>query len=160
MAGELHVFAEPGARTIRMTRRFHAPRELVFDAMTKPELVRRWWGGYRSREVSVCEIDLRPGGAWRFVLRDPSGREYGFGGVFREIVRPERLTQTWRFDGDPTESVETIVFTEEDGFTVMTNTAEYPTVAARDATLATGMETGAAATLDALDALLGELASV
>ena len=159
MAGKLKITAEPGGRTIVSTRTFAAPRRLVFEAMTKPELVRRWWGAYREMTMTRCEIDLRKGGSWRYVLRDPAGHEYGFGGEFLEIAAPERLSQTWRFDGVPSESVETMVLEERDGVTTMTNTAVYATVEERDGMLRSGMEDGATATMDALETLLEELAA-
>jgi len=84
----------PSEREITLTRLFDAPRELVFDAMTRPEHVKRWWGNLDDRHsMSVCEIDLRPGGAWRWVGRGPGG-EYAFSGVYKEIVRPDRLVYT------------------------------------------------------------------
>src|SRR5712691_1396379 len=84
----------PSDREIRLTRLFDAPRQLVFEAMTKPEHIRRWWGRLTDEHsVTLCEMDLRPGGAWRFAGRGPSG-EYGFHGVCREIAAPDRLVFT------------------------------------------------------------------
>ena len=108
----------PGEREIRMTRLFDAPRHLVFEAMSRPEHISQWWGrlgeGY---SVPVCEVDLRPGGAWRFVNRHPNG-EAGFHGVYREIAPPERVVFTEIFDPFPdSESVVTAVLTEENGKT-------------------------------------------
>ena len=119
----------PSDQEIRMTRLFDAPRHLVFEAMTKPEHVKRWWGrlgeGY---SVPVCEIDLRPGGAWRFVNRHPKG-EAVFYGVYREITPPERLVFTEIYEPFPdAESVVTSVFTEENGKTRITVTVLYPSV--------------------------------
>ena len=114
----------PSEREIRMTRLFDAPRHLVFEAMSKPEHIRRWWGrlgeGY---SVPVCEVDLRPGGAWRFVNRHPKG-EAEFYGVYREITPPERIVFTEIFEPFPdAESVVTAVLTEENGKTRLTVTA-------------------------------------
>jgi uncharacterized protein YndB with AHSA1/START domain len=148
----------PSDREIRLTRLFDAPRQLVFEAMTKPEHVRRWWG-ILSEEYSVtaCEIDLRPGGAWRFVGRGPRG-EYAFHGVYREVMPPDRLVFTEIYDPFPdAESVVTSVFTEENGKTRLTVTARYPSVEVRDAVLKSGMERGAAISYDRLEDLVREL---
>ena len=106
---ESFTVTTPSDREIRLTRLFDAPRNLVFEAMTKPEHVKQWWGcladGY---SVPVCEIDLRPGGAWRFVNRTPKGELVAFYGVYREIAPPERLVFTEIFEQFPdTESVVT-----------------------------------------------------
>ena len=148
----------PSDQEIRMTRVFDAPRQLVFEAMTKPEHVKEWWGrlgeGY---SVPVCEIDLRPGGAWRFVNRHPKG-EAVFYGVYREIAPPERLVFTEIYEPFPdAESVVTSVFSEENGKTRLTVTARYPSVDVRDTVLNTGMATGAATSYDRLEDLVGEL---
>ncbi len=146
----LSIVAEPGQPTIVMTRLFAAPRRLVFEAWTKPEHVVHWWGPYGT-SLSVCEIDFRPGGKYRFVLRGQDGNEYGFGGEYREIVPPERLVSTFRFDGAPEgEALVTLVLVEEGGQTRYTETVVHKTVAHRDAHLASGMEEGAGQTLDRL----------
>jgi uncharacterized protein YndB with AHSA1/START domain len=149
----------PGEREIVLTRLFNAPRELVFDAMTRPEHVRNWWGrlgeGY---SVPVCEIDLRPGGAWRYVGKHPHG-EAVFYGVYREIVRPERLVFTEIYAPFPdVESVVTNVFTEENGKTRLTATSIYPSTEVRDQVVQTGMERGAAISYDRLEDVVAELA--
>ncbi len=148
----------PSDREIRLTRLFDAPRHLVFEAMTRPEHVRRWWGILSDEySVTVCEIDLRPGGAWRFVGRGPRG-EYAFHGVYREIAPPDRLVFTEIYDPFPdAESVVTSVFTEESGKTRLTVTALYPSVEVRDSVLKTGMERGAAISYDHLEDLVREL---
>ena len=148
----------PSDREIVLTRLFDAPRRLVFDAMTKPEHVRRWWGILDDRySVTTCEIDLRPGGAWRFVGRHPTG-EVTFYGVYREIVRPERLVFTEIFAPFPdVESVVTSVYTEEGGKTRLTATCTYPSKDVRDMVIQSGMEKGAAASYDRLDDLVREL---
>ncbi|KYF81969.1 ATPase [Sorangium cellulosum] len=148
----------PSEQEVRMTRVFNAPRQLVFDAMTKPEHVKRWWGclseGY---SVPVCEIDLRPGGAWRFVNRHPGG-EFAFYGEYREISPPSRLVFTEIFEQYPdTVSVVTSVFTEEGGKTRMTVTVRYPSLEVRDIVLSTGMAEGAGISYDRLEDLLAEL---
>jgi uncharacterized protein YndB with AHSA1/START domain len=141
----------PSDREILLTRVFDAPRALVFEAYSKPEHVRHWWGPARF-ELTVCEMDFRPGGTWRFVQRDTDGTEHGFHGEYREIVAPERLVYTFEYEGAPGHvSVESITFDEHDGRTVATNVIVFDTPEARDATLRAGMESGAAETLDRLE---------
>jgi uncharacterized protein YndB with AHSA1/START domain len=148
----------PSDREIALTRLFDAPVQLVFDAMTKPEHVRRWWGILDDEHsVIACEIDLRPGGAWRFVGRGPKG-EYAFYGVYREIAAPERLVFTEIYAPFPdVESVVTSVLTEENGKSRLTVTARYPTLEVRDMVLKTGMATGAAISYDRLEDVVSEL---
>jgi uncharacterized protein YndB with AHSA1/START domain len=143
---------------IRMTRVFTAPRRLVFDAMTKPEHVTQWWGrlgdGY---SVPVCEIDLRLGGAWRFVNRHPNG-EAAFHGEYREITPPSRLVFTEIFEDFPdVVSVVTADFVEEGGKTRLTATVWYPSREVRDMVLGTGMAQGAGISYDRLEELLATL---
>jgi uncharacterized protein YndB with AHSA1/START domain len=151
-----HTMETPG-RKIVMTRVFDAPRELVFDAHSSCEHVSNWWGP-RNYEVVDCEIDFRPGGAWRIAHRGPDGGPYEtpvFFGEYREIVRPERFVWTFGFEGMPGEpGPETYVFEEHDGKTTLTSTAEFDTIEQRDALLETGMEEGAAETWDRLDEYL------
>jgi uncharacterized protein YndB with AHSA1/START domain len=149
----------PSDREIVLTRLFDAPRQLVFDAMTKPEHVRRWWGCLSDQHsVTVCEIDLRPGGAWRFVHRGPEGEYPAFYGVYREIAAPDRLVYTEIFEPFPDgESVVTQVLTEENGKTRLTLTALYPSQEVRDMVIKTGMETGAAISYDRLEDLVTAL---
>ena len=148
----------PSEREIVITRLFDAPRHLVFEAMTKPEHVRRWWGILDDKHsVSRCEIDLRPGGAWHFVGLSPHG-EAGFHGVYREITPPERLVYTEIFDPYPdVESVVTQILTEENGKTRMTVKCLYPSVEVRDMVIGTGMEKGAAISYDRLEEVAKEL---
>lgn len=143
---------------IRMTRLFDAPRQLVFEVMSKPEHVRRWWGqlgeGY---SVPVCEIDLRVGGKWRFVNRHPDG-EAAFYGEYREIAPPGRLVFTEIFEPFPESvSVVTSTLTEEDGKTRLTAVVRYPSKEVRDMVLASGMQRGAGISYDRLEDLLVEL---
>ncbi len=147
----------PGEREIVMTRVLDAPRQLVFDALTKPELVRRWLLGPPGWSMPVCEIDLRVGGKYRYVWRqDSDGTEMGMGGVYREIVVPERLVTTERFDEAwyPGEAVGTLVLVEQRGRTTVTQTMRYESREARDAVLKSGMEKGVAASYDRLADLL------
>src|ERR671926_209174 len=115
----------PTDREVVMTRVFDAPRRLVFDAFTRPELLNRWFGP-RGWSLAVCEVDLRVGGTFRFVLRGPGGREMGMRGVYREVVPPERSVHAESFDDYPGESVVTAVFTERGGKTTLTATVLYP----------------------------------
>jgi uncharacterized protein YndB with AHSA1/START domain len=156
VSSELTV-TTPSEREIVMTRKFDAPRELVFEAHTSCEHMSRWWGP-RKYEVADCEIDFRPGGKWRIVHRGPEGEEYAFHGEYREIVRPERIVWTFEFEGFPgSVSVETLRLEEHDGKTTMTATSVHDTVEARDAMLQSGMEDGARETMERLDEYLGEL---
>jgi len=142
----------PSDREIVMTRVFDAPRRLVFEAWTKPEHVSRWWG-CRSSTLPVCEIDLRVGCAWRFVLRMPERKDHAFKGVYREVVKPERLVYTECFDepsaGSP-EWLTTVTFEEHDGKTKLMITSLHKSIQARDEHLKAGMEAGAVQTLDRL----------
>jgi uncharacterized protein YndB with AHSA1/START domain len=142
----------PSDCEITMSRSFDAPRDLVFDAHTKPEHLVHWFGP-RGHTLSVCTVDLRPGGAWRFVLREPNGREMGMKGVYREIVPPERLVHTEIFDDFEEmagESIVTTIFEEIDGKTRVTSTSTYRSKEIRDAVIQSGMEYGAAETYERL----------
>ncbi len=153
--GKLQV-TTPSEREIAMTRVFDAPRRLVYDAHTKPELVKRWLGVFGGWSLAVCEIDLRVGGSYRYVWRRDSGTEMGMGGVYREIVPGERIVATELFD-DPWyegEAVGTTTFVEEGGKTTLTTTVLYASREVRDAVLKTPMETGVAASYDKLEELL------
>jgi uncharacterized protein YndB with AHSA1/START domain len=146
-----------GEREIVMTREFNAPRRLLFDAFTKPELVRQWLLGPPGWSMPVCEIDLKVGGKYRYVWRqDSDGTEMGMGGVYREIVAPERLVSTEKFDEAwyPGEAVGTIVLSENGGKTTVTQTILYESREARDAVLKSGMEQGLAASYERLAEML------
>lgn len=150
-----------GDREIVMTRDFDAPRQLVFDAWTKPELVRRWLLGPEGWTMPVCEIDLRVGGAYRYLWRHlQNGAEMGMGGVFREITAPERLVATERFDQSwyPGEAVSTLMLVEQSGRTTLTQTVRYESREARDVVLKSPMEQGVAASYDRLEELLASSA--
>jgi len=147
----------PSDREIAMTRVFDAPRQLVFDAHTKPDLVRQWLLGPPGWSMPVCEMDVRVGGTYRWVWRhDTNGTEMGMGGVYREIVAPERLVTTERFDEAwyPGEAVNTLVLIERAGRTTLTQTMRYESRAARDAVIKSNMEHGVAASYDRLADLL------
>jgi uncharacterized protein YndB with AHSA1/START domain len=143
---------------IEFSRVFDAPRRLVFEAHSKPEHVRRWWGP-RDTTMTECELDFRPGGRWRFVLKTGRGEEdVVFFGEFREIVPPERFVWTFGFEGMPgPPGLETHTFTEAGGKTTLTSVARFDSVESRDGALASGMEKGAAETWDRLAELLATL---
>ena len=149
----------PSDREIRLTRLFDAPRHLVFEAMSKPEHIRRWWGNLgEGYSVPVCEVDLRPGGKWRFSNRTPKGETAVFYGVYREIVPPERVVFTEIFEPFPDSgSVVTSVLTEENGKTRLTVTCLYPSVEVRDMVLKSGMERGAGISYDRLEEVAAAL---
>ena len=142
----------PSETEIALTRLFDAPRALVWEAMSKPEHVRRWWGILDERySVPICEIDLRPGGKWRFVGRGPKG-DVEFYGVYREIAPPERLVFTEIYAPFPDAgSLITSILTEEGGKTRLTATCLYPSQEVRDMVIGSGMEKGAALSYDRLD---------
>ena len=146
-----------GEREIVMTRVFDAPPKLVFDAFTRPELVRRWLLGPDGWSMPVCQIDLRVGGTYRYVWRrDSDGAEMAMGGVYREVVPPERVVATEKFDDPwyPGEAVGTLVLVEERGKTRVTQTMLYQSKEARDGILKSGMERGVAASYDRLEGIL------
>ena len=147
----------PSDREIQVTRDFDAPRRLVFDAFTKPELVRRWLLGPPGWTMPHCEIDLRVGGAYRYVWRsEKDGSHMATGGVFREVIPPERLVATEKFDDAwyPGEALNTTVFVETRGITRTTITILYQSKEARDTARRSGMEHGMAAGYDRLETLL------
>ena len=147
----------PSPREVVMTRVFDAPRHLVYEAMTRPELLKRWFGPH-GWSLVVCEIDFRVGGTWRYVLEGPDGRSMGMGGEYREIVPGERTVHTESFDDYPGDSVVTVVLTEHEGRTTLTGTVLYESQEVRDAVIESGMEHGAAETYDRLAELLPSLA--
>jgi uncharacterized protein YndB with AHSA1/START domain len=146
-----------GDREIVMTREFNAPRRLVFDAFTKPDLVKQWLLGPPGWSMPVCEIDLKVGGAYRYVWRrDSDGTEMGMGGVYREILPPERIVSTEVFDKAwyPGEALGTIVLSEQSGKTTVTQTVLYQSREARDGVLKSGMESGVSASYERLAQLV------
>ena len=147
----------PSDREVLVTRDFDAPRRLVFDAFSKPELVRRWLLGPPGWTMPLCEIDLRAGGAYRYVWRnEKDGSQMAMGGVFREVIPLERLVATEKFDDAwyPGEALDTTVFIETRGITRTTITILYESQEARDAARRSGMEYGMAAGYDRLETLL------
>jgi uncharacterized protein YndB with AHSA1/START domain len=154
--GTLQV-STPTEREIVLTRVFDAPRRLVFDAFTRPELLKRWFGP-RGWSLVVCEVDLKVGGKWRFVLRGPDGKDMGMRGVYRAIAAPDRSVHTESFDDFPGESLVTTVLVEDRGRTTLTATVLYPSQEIRDAVIKSGMEHGAAESYDKLAEYLASIA--
>ena len=143
---------------IVMTRVFDAPRRLVWEAFTNPEHVPHWMTGPEGWTMPVCEIDLRPGGAWHFVWRKDDGVEMAMTGEYREVVPPERVVHTEVWGGDWPETLNTLILSEEDGKTTATTTVRYPSKEARDAALGTGMKDGASVSFDRLAEYLRTMA--
>jgi len=146
----------PSDRELAMIRSFDAPRGLVWDAWTKPELLKQWLGVRGGWTLAVCEVDLKVGGKYRYVWRGPSGAEMGMGGVFREVAKPERIVATEKFDeswyeGD---AMDTTTFVERGGKTTVTTTVRYASKAVRDAVLKSPMESGVAESYNKLDEVL------
>jgi uncharacterized protein YndB with AHSA1/START domain len=150
----------PSELEIRMTRVFDAPRNLVFDAFTKPELIQRWLLGPDGWVMPVCEVDLRVGGTFHYVWRnDAEDREFGLHGTYREIDAPSRIVHVENFDQSwyPDDATVTTLFTEQDGATLVSMTILAASSEARDTALASGMDKGVARSFDRLaEVLAGE----
>lgn len=151
-----------GDRDIVIRREFAAPRQLVFDAHTKPELIRQWLLGPEGWTMPVCEVDLRVGGKYRYVWRNQHGIEMGMGGEYREIVVPERIVSTEKFDESwyPGGAVGTLTLVEQSGRTVLTQVMQYDTPEAREAVLKSPMEEGLGAGYRRLEDLLANMGEV
>jgi len=147
----------PSDREILITRQFDAPANLVFKAVTTPELVRRWWG-FDTSEWLVCDIDLREGGSWRYVTREAGGFEVAFHGEYRTIEAPHRIVSTEVFEGVPdAAALNTSVFEEDAGVTTMTITVVHDSQEHRDGHIASGMEGGMQISMNRLEDLVVEL---
>lgn len=154
---KLTVVAEPGKQEIFLTREFDAPRELVFRAYTDPALIVQWWGP-RYLTTTVDKLEARPGGRWRFVQRDPEGNEHGFHGVFHEVIAPERIVQTFEYEGMPGHVLlETATFEDLGGRTRVIGQSVFQSVEARDGMVMSGMEEGTAESNDRLAELLAKM---
>jgi uncharacterized protein YndB with AHSA1/START domain len=150
----------PSDLEIEVSRLLDAPRERVWEAWTRPEHVREWWG-QKDSTMPICEIDLRPGGAWRYVEHAADGNEYPFRGEYQEVAPPERLVHTFIFDVEPFNArpaLVTVTFEDAGGGTRVTELMRFETAEDRDGMLQSGMETGAAESYARLDALLARLA--
>ncbi|MBS2961411.1 SRPBCC family protein [Actinocrinis puniceicyclus] len=156
----LELEIPPGLPVINYRRFVKAPPDLVFTAFTDPRHLRNWWGP-RRMELVVCEVDLRVGGGYRFVSRAPDGQEFGFHGEYREIDRPNRLVNTFVFEGAPDHyAVDTAVFERVEGGTLIRGESVHDSVEARDAHVAAGMEPGMIETMDRLDDLVAAAQTV
>ena len=146
MSGERKVgvttYATPTDTEVVITRVVDAPRRLVFDAWTNPKYVPRWLLGPEGWTMPVCEIDLRPGGSWHYVWRKADGSEMAMRGSYKEVTPPERLVSTESWGPEWPETLNTLVLAESGGRTTITLTVVYPSKAARDAALQTGMKEG------------------
>jgi uncharacterized protein YndB with AHSA1/START domain len=152
------TFTTPSDREIAATRVFDAPRRLVYEAHTNPKHLPNWMLGPEGWTMPVCEIDLRPGGAWHFVWRKADGSEMAMRGTYKEVVPPEKVVTTESWGGDWPETINTLTLTEKDGKTILTSTILYPSKDARDAALKTGMKQGMNVSFDRLAAYLQGLA--
>lgn len=154
------VRAEQGKQELLITREFDAPRELVFKAFTDPILLPQWWGP-RNLSTEVDKMDVRPGGQWRFLNRDAEGKEYAFHGVYHEILAPERIIDTFEFEGLPETghvTLETLKLEElPGGRTRLISQSVFQSVADRDGMLQSNMEEGINETYDRLEELLEKL---
>lgn len=149
----------PSDREIAMTRVFDAPRGMVFDAYTKPELLKRWLGVHNGWSLAICEIDLRPGGKYRYVWRGPNGEEMGMGGVYLEVVPGARLAATEIFDQPwyEGEGMSSVTFVEDGGRTTLTLTVLYASKDVRDGVLKSPMAKGVAMGFDMLEVRLASM---
>ncbi len=148
----------PTDREAVVTRVFDAPRKLVFDAWTNPKHLPRWMLGPEGWTMPVCEIDLRPGGAWHFVWRRSDGTEMSMRGVYKEIKPPERLVSSESWGGNWPETLNTLILTEDHGKTTITLAILYPSKEARDAALQTGMKEGMSQSFNRLEEYLRTIA--
>jgi uncharacterized protein YndB with AHSA1/START domain len=148
----------PAPTQLLITREFDAPRDLVYRAWTTPELIKRWWAGDRG-VVTIAEVDLRVGGAWRYAMTANPGFEVAFHGEFREIVTDERIVSTEVFEGMPEAgaSINTLTLIERDGRTTLTLLGEYPSQEIRDMVLQSGMEAGMQVAYDYLEDVANSL---
>jgi uncharacterized protein YndB with AHSA1/START domain len=153
----LTSYTTPNDREIVVTRVVDAPRHLVFEAWTDPRHIPNWLLGPEGWTMPVCELDLRPGGAWRYVWRRSDGAELTMGGLVREVTPPERLVTTERWGPEWPETVNTLRLTESAGRTTIVLTITYPSKAARDAALESGMKGGMDESFARLDRLVREL---
>jgi len=157
ITGETIFTVEPNQQQITMSRVFAAPPDLVWRATTDAEHIPQWWGP-RSLTTRIDQADLRAGGQWRYVQRDPDGNEYAFHGVYHDVVAPERVVQTFEFEGVPGHVLlETTTFDAVDGGTRVTTTSVFQSIQDRDGMVASGMESGAREGYDRLAELLATM---
>jgi uncharacterized protein YndB with AHSA1/START domain len=153
-----NLIAEPGKHEINMSRVFNAPRELIFTTMTDPALIPQWWGPKYLTTV-VDQMQVKAGGLWRYIQRDPQGNEFAFHGVYHSITAPERLIDTFEFEGMPGHVIlETMTLeAQADGTTKLTVSSVFQSVADRDGMLSSGMQGGADESYDRLEELLARM---
>lgn len=152
------IVVEPGKLEIVVTMTFNAPRALVFQAYIDPALIPQWWGP-RYLTTEIDQLDARPGGRWRFVQRDPDNNEYAFHGVFHEVSAPDRIVQTFEYEGMPGHvSLDTAVFEDlGGGRTRVVSQSVFQSLEARDGMAASGMEIGINEGYDRMSELLAAL---
>jgi uncharacterized protein YndB with AHSA1/START domain len=152
----------PSEREIALTRVFDAPRALVFEGLTRPEILKRWFGLQPGWSLAVCEMDLKVGGAYRWEWHGPNGTVMGVSGVFQEVAPPERVSQTEKFDESwyPGGALVTLALAEDGGKTTLTLTVRYESQEARDCVLRTPIQRGVAAGYDRLAELLASRLAV
>ncbi|HUP26816.1 MAG TPA: SRPBCC family protein [Chloroflexia bacterium] len=152
-----NLTAEPGKHDLVVTRTFDAPRDLVFKAYTDPDIVSRWMGPSRLT-MKIDKMDVRPGGAWRYTHSEEDGTEYGFRGVYHDVVAPEKVVGTFEFEGVPGHvALETTTFEDQGGKTRLTVKSVYQSVEDRDGMLQSGMEGGMNESWARLDEVLAQL---
>jgi uncharacterized protein YndB with AHSA1/START domain len=151
------TFSTPSDREVAITRVVEAPRRLVFDAWTKPEHLPHWMLGPSGWTMPICEIDLRPGGAYRFVWRRTDGTEMQIHGIYKEIAPPERLVFTESWGAQWPDTINTLMLTEQGNKVTMTLTVLYPSKEARETALQTGMKDGVVVSYDRLAEYLGRI---
>ncbi len=151
------IVAQPGGREIVITTMYDAPREMVWRAYTEPDLIKQWWGP-RELTTNIDQLDVRAGGVWRFVQKDPRGNEYAFRGVFHTVTRPELIIQTFEWEGMPGHvSLQVARFDEKDGRTTVNAIAVFETVEDRDGMIQTGMQKGVDEGSERLSELLARM---
>jgi uncharacterized protein YndB with AHSA1/START domain len=148
------TFTKPNDTQLTATRELDAPRELVWAAHTQCEHVRKWLLGPEGWTMPVCEIDLRPGGKWRYVYKGPDGAGFQMSGEYRDVKSPERVVNTEKMDDYPTETLNTLTLSEENGRTIVHTVVEYPSKEIREEIIATGMLGGWAESYDRLQEYL------
>ena len=161
MSADVHAgattFSKPSDVQLIATRVFDAPRDLMWAAHTQCEHLRKWQLGPEGWTMPTCEIDLRPGGSYRFVYAGPDGDGFQFSGVYREVMAPERIVNTETMDVSTVETVNTLTLTEADGRTLLRVVVDYPSNEVREQVIATGMLEGWAQTYDVLEEYLRSL---
>ena len=151
------IAAEPGGREVVITQTYDAPRDKVFQLYADPKMIPKWWGP-RNLETTVEEMNLRHGGVWKITQKDPNGNKYGFRGVYHDALFPERVVRTMEYDGMPGHvSLETTVFEEKDGKTIVTTTTVFQTTEDRDGMVNSGMERGVKESEERFNELLSQV---